>query len=71
MPAKKRTAASTSKNSDSPLSPHTDDPAYKEKRKKNNEVSLRVLDVNREQRLGNMLLWRRGPQKSPKIDAHY
>ncbi|EDX10033.1 CCAAT/enhancer-binding protein 2 [Drosophila simulans] len=44
MPAKKRTAASTSKNSDSPLSPHTDDPVYKEKRKKNNEAVQRTRE---------------------------
>ncbi|XP_016936251.1 CCAAT/enhancer-binding protein homolog 2 [Drosophila suzukii] len=46
MPAKRRTAsaASTSKNSDSPLSPRSDDPAYQEKRKKNNEAVQRTRE---------------------------
>ncbi|EDV51367.1 CCAAT/enhancer-binding protein gamma [Drosophila erecta] len=43
MPAKRRTAASTSQNSDSPLSPRTD-PAYQEKRKKNNEAVQRTRE---------------------------
>ncbi|EDW40391.1 GL24916 [Drosophila persimilis] len=47
MPARRRTAtaeASSSKDAESPMSPQSDDPAYKLKRKKNNEAVQRTRE---------------------------
>ncbi|KAM8710493.1 hypothetical protein ACLKA7_017158 [Drosophila subpalustris] len=47
MPARRSTAAGTSRNSGSETSPGSEDPAYKLKRKKNNEAVQRTREKTR------------------------